>query len=78
MLEVHLKKNMKIIVGLGNLGKEYEGTRHNAGFMFVDAIIKNKEIAPTNSVIQFHTEKKFESDIAETQVNGEKLIFVLP
>ena len=27
---------MKIIVGLGNIGKEYENTRHNVGWMFLD------------------------------------------
>ena len=32
---------MKLIVGLGNKGKEYERTRHNAGFMAIDEIIKN-------------------------------------
>jgi PTH1 family peptidyl-tRNA hydrolase len=31
---------MKLIVGLGNPGKNYEKTRHNIGFMFLDEIAK--------------------------------------
>ena len=36
---------MKLIVGLGNPGKEYEKTRHNIGFIFIDALAKKLNIS---------------------------------
>ncbi len=58
---------MKMIAGLGNPGKEYEGTRHNVGFMVLDYFVDG-----------FNLEKKFQANVAVHNVNGEKVIFVKP
>ena len=61
---------MKIIVGLGNPGKEYENTKHNIGFMFLDYLV-NK-----NNLGDF---KKFKnSKILECDLNGKKIILAKP
>ncbi len=61
---------MKMIVGLGNIGKEYDKTRHNTGFMVVDELAKKHDI----------NNFKVQSDalIADFRVNGEKVLLVKP
>lgn len=61
---------MKLVVGLGNPGKEYENTRHNVGFDVVDAYLKSKNINIKKD--------KFNGLYAETNVNSEKVIFLKP
>lgn len=51
---------MKIIVGLGNPGKEYIKTRHNAGFLVLDAIASQHNL-------KFTENKKFNALIAKNQ-----------
>ena len=61
---------MYIIAGLGNPGKEYSGTRHNAGFIVVDAISEKYGIAVT--------EKKHKALIGKGVMDGNKVILVKP
>lgn len=61
---------MKIVVGLGNPGKEYERTRHNTGFMVLDKIAD-----------KFNIEIKKEKSkalIGTGEINGEKVMLVKP
>ncbi|MFA5927518.1 MAG: aminoacyl-tRNA hydrolase [Patescibacteria group bacterium] len=69
---------MKIIVGLGNPGKEYTKTRHNCGFRFVDELIIRPELSPVGGGLSFSLNNKFESEIAETTVAGDKVIIAKP
>lgn len=62
---------MKIIVGLGNPGREYEGTRHNVGFSFLDYYLNYKNVSIT-------WKNKFQGLYCEINLNGEKVIFLKP
>lgn len=62
---------MKLVVGLGNPGKEYQKTRHNIGFNLLDSIASKYNYS-------FKVDKKFNSEIGETSINGEKILLVKP
>lgn len=59
-----------IVVGLGNMGREYEGTRHNAGFMALDALAA--EISVRVDRI------KFKSLCATAEIGGQKVLLMKP
>ncbi|RAL56598.1 aminoacyl-tRNA hydrolase [Candidatus Gracilibacteria bacterium GN02-872] len=63
---------MKIIIGLGNPGKEYENTRHNVGFMFLDYIKNKKDFS------DFSYESKFKGEISTGSLSSEKVILLKP
>lgn len=62
---------MKLVVGLGNKGREYENTRHNMGFMLIDRYLQYKNITDK-------FKEKFNAIYIETTINNEKVIFIKP
>lgn len=58
---------MKLIVGLGNPGKDYKNTRHNVGFLVLDNYLDTSD-----------WKEKFNALYHETRINGEKVIFIKP
>lgn len=62
---------MKLIVGLGNPGKEYENTRHNIGFQFIDSYLIRKNVSDS-------WVNKFNGLFLQTRLAGEKVIFLKP
>lgn len=62
---------MKLIVGLGNPGKEYEKTRHNAGFIAIDKIIDQLNLHDSHK-------KDFKSEYWTYHYQNEKIIFLKP
>ena len=61
---------MKLIVGLGNPGKEYAGTRHNCGFMVIDRLASKLNVDVDQN--------KFKGLYAKVKYHGEDIILLKP
>ncbi len=61
---------MKIIVGLGNPGRKYEHTRHNAGFMAIDELAKNLYV----DIAQ----EKYFALIGKARIDSEQVVLIKP
>jgi peptidyl-tRNA hydrolase, PTH1 family len=61
---------MKIIAGLGNPGSEYANTKHNVGFMFIDALAEKLGVDGWKT--------KYDALVAEARIGTEKIILLKP
>ncbi len=61
---------MYLLVGLGNIGREYELTRHNFGFLLLDQIVQDYGF--------FEQSKKFKSEVFFGEIDGKKVIAIKP
>ncbi|MDQ7779951.1 MAG: aminoacyl-tRNA hydrolase [Planctomycetota bacterium] len=61
---------MRFVVGLGNPGREYDGTRHNIGFMVVDRIVSARPAA--------RQRRAFDSHVFELNMGGRQVVIAKP
>ena len=66
-----MSSRIQLIVGLGNPGQQYEKTRHNAGFWFVDAIARSYGI-------NLKSENKFHGEVGKGRIDGEEVWLLKP
>ena len=64
-------EGLRLIVGLGNPGREYARTRHNAGFRFVDALAER-------AGERFKVDAKLFGETAQVQVDGQPVRLLKP
>ena len=62
---------LKLVVGLGNPGREYQSTRHNAGFWVVEELARRHGGT-------FRLEPRFAAELARVRIGGQELWLVKP
>lgn len=62
---------IKLFVGLGNPGAEYEGTRHNAGFWWIDALSQELKVP-------LSLDKNYYGQVGRTTLNGQTVWLLKP
>jgi PTH1 family peptidyl-tRNA hydrolase len=62
---------IKLLVGLGNPGKEYEATRHNAGFWWLEDVARELKVA-------LSLDKAYHGLVGRTQLQGQSLWLLQP
>ena len=62
---------IRLIVGLGNPGREYETTRHNAGYWWLDELARLQNLS-------FKSEPKFHGLAARGQLHGHEMLLLKP
>jgi PTH1 family peptidyl-tRNA hydrolase len=61
---------MKIVIGLGNPGRKYEGTRHNVGFVVIDELARRHAASAPKS--------NFQAEVSEASIADEKVLLIRP
>ncbi len=66
-----MSSRIQLIVGLGNPGSQYEQTRHNAGFWFVEALARQHSAS-------FKSENKFHGEACKISISGHEVWLLKP
>ena len=61
---------MKLVVGLGNPGRRYEGTRHNVGYVVLAELARRHGITPPKT--------RFHGEVVEAEIGGQKALLLSP